>query len=93
MSYTVHVDDNFHYQDESERYTAGSYETYDRAVAECRKIVDRSLTELFTRGMSADELMKQYAMFGEDPWISGDSGDDRFPARDYARGKCAEMCG
>ncbi len=38
--YTVRVDDNFHYMDSSERYTAGEYDTWDEALAKAQSIVD-----------------------------------------------------
>ena len=92
MSYTVYVDDNFHYQDEKERYVAGTFKTYERAVAKCQKIVNRSLRELSKSSMTAEDLFRQYTMFGEDPWISSDADDVQFSARDYARARCAEIC-
>lgn len=92
MTYRVLVDDNFHYQDERERYAAGEFKTCEQAVARCRKIVDRSLRDLFKAGMTAEELFRQYTLFGEDPWISADTGDVEFSARTYAQEKCAEIC-
>ena len=38
--YRVLVDDNFRYGREDERYEAGSFDTYDDAVAKCTKIVE-----------------------------------------------------
>jgi hypothetical protein len=40
MSYQVLIDDNFHYQDESERVKHGVFATSEEAVAACRSIVD-----------------------------------------------------
>jgi hypothetical protein len=37
--YQVIVDDNYHYMDESERYTQGSYDSAEEALEACRKIV------------------------------------------------------
>jgi len=39
-NYTVFVDDNFHYMDESERYKLGDFPDCASAVAACKKIVD-----------------------------------------------------
>lgn len=43
--------------------------------------------------MSAQDLFKHYAMFGEDPFIVS-AGDTRveFSAWNYARERCAEIC-
>ncbi len=87
--WTVFVDDNFHYQDESERYELGKFESYEEALAECRKIVDR-----FLEGHSADSadaLYELYVSFGEDPYIIGpDKGDD-FSAWRYAKQRCKAL--
>ncbi len=32
MKYTIRVDDNYHYMDESERYTHGHYETTEETI-------------------------------------------------------------
>ncbi|HEX4077749.1 MAG TPA: hypothetical protein VHX61_02590 [Rhizomicrobium sp.] len=39
MTYTVFVDDNYHYMDASERYTLGEFETLKAAVDACKLIV------------------------------------------------------
>ena len=43
-TYTVFVDDNFHYMDESERYKLGEFADCASAVAACKQIVDEFLT-------------------------------------------------
>lgn len=93
MTYTVIVDDNFHYMDESERYERGKFETLEAAVEACRKIVDRCLGEDYAPGMTAETLWMRYTMFGDDPWIAGgDGGTKHFSAWDYARERAAEIC-
>jgi hypothetical protein len=89
--YTVFVDDNYHYMDESERYQHGVFETAEEAVAACEKIVDESLQWAYHPGMTSGELMEGYVTFGEDPWISPPP-EGGFSARDYARGRCKELC-
>ena len=56
LTYTVLVDDNFHYMDESERYVYGTFETYEAAVAACKSIVDLDLRNACQPGTPADEL-------------------------------------
>ncbi|NIP56070.1 MAG: hypothetical protein GWO26_29610, partial [Phycisphaerae bacterium] len=53
MTFKVFVDDNFHYQDKSERYELGEFETFEAAVNTCKSIVDQYLTSAFKPGMSA----------------------------------------
>jgi len=91
MSYKVFVDDNFHYQDEDERYFLGEFETLDAAISACRKIVDESLTGSFEPGMTADALFGTYTSFGDDPFIVGIT-PPAFSAWEYARQRSAEIC-
>jgi hypothetical protein len=93
MTYTVRVDDNYHYMDESERYTHGEFETYDEALAACRGIVDRFLASAYEPGATADWLYAQYTSFGDDPFIIGDVPEGRrFSAWNYAKERCVEIC-
>ena len=94
MGYRVLIDDNFHYQDESERVQHGVFATAEEALAACRSIVDGFLIDAFEPGMSADALYESYTAFGEDPFIIPvDSGvaPVMFSAREYARRRCTEI--
>jgi hypothetical protein len=91
-SYEVFVDDNFHYMDEDERYSAGVFQTYSEALRHAKRIVDKSLRDLHEVGKSADDLMASYVSFGEDPWIRPTpQGTERFSARAYAPQRAHEM--
>src|SRR3989344_4643828 len=92
MTFKVYVDDNFHYMDESERYEQGEYETYDEAVAVCKKIVDEYLISAHKDQMTADELYESYKSFGEDPFIVPADEKTRFSAWKYAKERCKELC-
>ena len=63
--YTAFVDDNFHYMDESERYTLGHFATYEKAAAAAKRVVDKFLAAQHKRGMSAQELLNKYKGLGE----------------------------
>ena len=91
--YEVHVDDNFHFMDESERYKLGEFETCEEAVAVCMKIVDDFLETGYKKGMSFKELYEGYVEFGEDPFIISGDKTCFFSAWDYAKKRCAELCG
>ena len=90
--YTVMVDDNYHYMDESERYRLGSFFTLNAAIKSCQRIVDQFLAKAYEPGMSPDDLYKCYALFGEDPFIVGADEGVPFSARTYARQRCQEIC-
>ncbi|WP_444451366.1 hypothetical protein ACTTAI_00240 (plasmid) [Rhodobacter capsulatus] len=90
--WTVFVDDNFHFMDEDERYCLGTFDSFDAAVAACRKIVDDFLRN--NPAKTADELYDQFTSFGEDPWIKGPSpATDGLPfsAREYAKQRCNDL--
>jgi hypothetical protein len=98
--YVVEVDDNFHYMDESERYTLGRFATAGAAIRAAKALVDDYLKSNYQKGMTADELFSHYTSHGEDPHIhvdgEGDSetedGDVDFSAWDYARERCQTLC-
>jgi len=71
MTYAVFVDDNFHYQDEGERYCAGRFATAEEALAKCKEIVRESVENCHKPGMTAEASYKNYVDFGDDPWIQG----------------------
>ena len=72
MAHQVFIDDNFHYQDESERVKHGVFASSEGAVATCPSIVDGYLADAFKLGMTADALFESYTMFGEDPFVVPD---------------------
>ena len=82
--YKVLVDDNFHYMDDSERYPLGEYDTLEEAVKACKKIINKFLNETYKHGMTQEDLLGQYQLYGEDPFIVGGEGGVPFSAHDYA---------
>ena len=85
------VDDNFHYMDESARWTFGSFATLESAIQACKRLVDLCLDEYFEPGISAEKLLLQYKTFGDDPFIIGDGV--KFSAWDYAALRCQVIAG
>lgn len=93
MTYSVYVDDNWHYMNESERYLLGKFETLEEAIAAAKRLVDNFLFGQFESGMSPGMLSLAYASFGKDPFVVGVAGDAvPFSARTYARQRCDEIC-
>ncbi len=93
MTYTVLIDENSHYMDESSRRVFGEFARLDDAVAAAKSVVDRSLSEFDVTGRTADDLFDHYCQFGDDPFISGGDGPSGFSAREYARIRCRELTG
>lgn len=92
MPYILYIDDNYHYMDEEYRRRAGEFATLEDAMAQAKKIVDDYLLSAFRPGITVDQLMRSYLMFGEDPFIvTPDPDAIPFSARDYALLKCREM--
>jgi hypothetical protein len=75
------VDDNFHYQDEDERWQYGVFLMEEEAIAACKRIVDSDLESNFKPGMTATELYELYTLFGDDLFIVYvNPADERVPA-------------
>lgn len=88
-SWTVFVDDNFHYMDEEERYKLGTYASYQDALAASRLCVDIFLE---TRDEpDAASLFDAYQSYGEDPFIMGQACKLGFSAWQYAEQRCSEL--
>lgn len=96
MSYRVLVDDNFHYMDESERWTLGEFETYQEALDASKRLVDAYLLATQQPGIPAHMLYQSYTMFGDDPFIIAEPPspdvEPCFSAWDYAKARCEELC-
>jgi hypothetical protein len=95
--YTVFVDDNFHYMDESERYMFGTFPSPEAAIEACRQIVDDFLEES-CKGLqpSSEAVYEHYVAFGPDPFIvTNDPSIPKVPfsAWTYAREQCFRRFG
>jgi hypothetical protein len=91
MKYRITIADNFHYMDESEYVDGGEFDSYDDALTRAQAIVDESLASNWEAGISPDDLMARYVMFGDDPFIVPAEAP-RFSARDYARTRVEAIC-
>jgi hypothetical protein len=93
-SYTVMVDDNFHYMVEEERWKLGTFATLDEALVACRKLVDEWLAENYKPGMIGAELYRLYVSFGDDPFVLGGEGgaECSFSAWNYAKEPAEALC-
>jgi hypothetical protein len=93
--YRVWVDENSHYQDPESRWTLGTFDTADAALAACRKMVDDDLMNLHRPGMAADALLAGYRALGDDPFVVPISGAAavEFSAWTYAEEMCRAICG
>jgi len=94
MSFHLKVYDNFHYGDESEAYDHGHFNTYEEAVAGAKAIVDEFLEFNWKPGVTADHLIGQYCLYGEDPVIfPNEPGElEPFSGRRYANEVAEEIC-
>jgi hypothetical protein len=93
--YRVMVDENSHYQDPESRWTLGTFDTAEQALAACRKMVDDDLMILHKPGMAADALLTGYRALGDDPFIVplDCAAAVEFSAWDYAEERSRAICG
>jgi len=80
---TVYVDDNFHYMDTKYRNKYGEYNTFEEAIEICRMITENSMHEVYLPNINAEDLIKRYQIFGEDPWIYSEQPGLHFSAWAY----------
>ena len=90
----LRVYDNYHYMDESEAYNHGHYDSYEDALISAKAIVDEFFEHNWKSGITPDDLIGQYGLYGEDPVILPDEHGklERFSARTYANISAAEIC-
>lgn len=91
-SYTVYVDDNFHFMDEDERYTLGTYEKLGEALHKCMEMVGLYMLEQDYPSMKGEDLYDSYTSFGEDPFIIGPMPIE-FSSWDYAESLANYLAG
>ena len=100
MRYTVLVNDNFHYMNETELLTEGEFDTEEAAIARAQEIVDKCLADLYSKlskhqkpgsVLTFDELYGQYKSFGEDPFVVTEDSTVCFSGWNYAKERCAEI--
>ena len=93
--FKVYVDENSHFQDESERYLKGNYDDCETAVRVCKQIIDDFLAKAYSKGKTEDQLWSEYTQWGEDPFIVVTEGekDCSFSAWDYAKERIKEIVG
>ena len=80
--------------EESDAYIDAYFETYEQALQKAKFIVQRSMSEFYKPKMTADELLAQYNMYGEDPAIIpyNEINKEVFFARDYAETIAKKIC-
>jgi|GEM_PF-1144206 hypothetical protein len=83
-TFTVLVDDNFHFMDEDERWTAGTYDSLREALERCLQMVGQDLLQGHRATMAAADLYESYTMMGDDPFIQGPM-KTMFSAWNYAQ--------
>lgn len=95
QKFTVLVNDNYHYQDEEERYQLGEFDTLPAAISACQYLVDEYLDEArkdLTSSMApVDDLYRSYTMFGPDPFVVGAVEHVPFSAWTYAKQRCHDI--
>ena len=69
--YTVTVDDNFHFMDKDERWTAGTYGSLREALDKCLQMVGQDLRQGYRSDITATDLYESYTIMGDDPFITG----------------------
>ncbi len=85
-TFVVRVTDHAHYMEPEGQYTGGEFATFEEAAQKCQLIIDTSLSELYAPGMTAEELKKQFFVYGEEATCDG------FDALEYLQERCTILC-
>ncbi|MDU8886309.1 hypothetical protein RXV94_09070 [Yeosuana sp. MJ-SS3] len=94
QKFHLRIYDNYHYMDESEAYNHGQYDSYEDAMIGAQKIVDEFFEHNWKPGVTPNDLMVQYCLYGEDPIIlPNEHGKHKsFSARTYAEISAVKIC-
>ena len=85
--YVIYIDDNFDFMDEDARSYFGSFDTRALAAKAMKLIIDGDLIKWACKYSTAEELLKHYKSFGDDPFCPGLD----FSAWTWAEGRCKEL--
>ncbi len=69
----------------------GRFLTRAEARAAAQSRVDACLAEFLVTGISAEDLVRQWSLFGEDVFLLPDEGAPPFSAMDYAKARSRKM--
>ena len=85
MPYYLKVYDNFNYMEEDAVYYERGFKTPEEASARAKRLVELYFEENWEPGMDRNYIKGQYTMYGQDPLIFSDDGDNiPFSAWNYA---------
>src|SRR5664279_5111286 len=86
MSYYLKVYDNYNYMEESDTYLVKGIGTAEDALRRAKGMVESFLEQNWKPGMDYGTVNALYTMYGEDPVIFSDNGQNvEFSASNYAK--------
>ncbi|MBS1809398.1 MAG: hypothetical protein JST84_14665 [Acidobacteria bacterium] len=91
MIIKLFVQDQNEYGDPAAGREVGAFATRAEALRAAQARVDECLREFHAAGISAEELLRQWSLFGEDVFLLPDEDAQPFSAMDYARLRCHEI--
>ena len=94
QKFHLRIYENSHYMDESEAYNHGQYNSYEDAIIGAQKIVDEFFEHNWRPGVTPDDLMVLFCLYGEDPIIlpNEHGKHEPFSARTYAEISAVNIC-
>jgi len=97
MKFHLRIYDNYHYNDESEAYNTGLFDTYEDALQAAKGVVNQFLAYNWRKGMTPKDLHVLFLMYGDDPIVVPNERIENFvmpdfSARDYVQEIIEEFC-
>lgn len=96
--FKVRIHDLHHFADPEYEYSAGTFDTLEEAVAECKKIIEEQLPKAYKEGMTPQKLYSDFIHWGEEPYIVAPGyiwgpDDPDINAIAYFKERACEICG
>lgn len=91
--FKVYVAENSHFGNSGEGYLKGDYADCSTAVEVCKQVVDDFLLKAYDQGKTEEQLLHDYTLYGDDPYVVAGNGVERcdFSSWDYARARIKEI--
>lgn len=93
-TYIVYVYDRLARWGEDSSYKAGEFETHEEAVEKAKETIRSSMESAYKVGMTHQQLLKEYNMWGDDPSIVPGlygHGQINFSSSNYASSYADEL--
>ncbi|HEY1065109.1 MAG TPA: hypothetical protein VGE52_03335, partial [Pirellulales bacterium] len=91
MTHSLYSEENKRRGEPDARRLIAEFPTREAALLAARLRLDEDLQELYRDGISAEELVRLWTLFGDEPSLAPDDATAPFSAIDYVRSRAADL--